>query len=135
MPIGVRIKALRKAKKLTQQAFSEALGIKQGHVANLEKGRYNPSEQLLISISRAFGVNLDWLKDGTGEMYASVTAESGEIYLIARELVAEPRLKKMMETLERIYKGGDPKKLGTIEGILEQFDPGEEGKQVKKKLA
>lgn len=135
MTIGNRIHDLRKVEDLTQEEFARKIGIKRAHIANLEKDRANSSEQLLLSISRTFGVGLEWLKHGTGEMRASVAAESGEVYLIARELVAEPRLKKMMEALERIYKGGNPKKLGVIEGILEQLDPGEKGKQVEKKLA
>lgn len=69
MQIGERIKKLRKTEMLTQKEFAKSLGVSQGYIPSIEKGLKEPSGQLLLSISRAFGVNLEWLKEGKGEMY------------------------------------------------------------------
>jgi len=65
-----RIRNVRKALGLTQTEFAEKLGIKQNTMANLETGRRNASKQLLFSICREFGVNLDYLLHGDEPMFA-----------------------------------------------------------------
>lgn len=64
-----RIKKVRKDNKLTQKEFAEKLGIKQNTVASYEMGRIGISDSVIISICREFGINEEWLRDGTGEMY------------------------------------------------------------------
>lgn len=53
------LKALRKAKKVTQQELSEVLGYGYTAVANYESGRNEPSLQDLIRIADFFDVSLD----------------------------------------------------------------------------
>lgn len=65
-----RIRNVRKALGLTQTEFAEKLGIKQNTMANIETGRRNASKQLLFSICREFGVNLDYLLHGDEPMFA-----------------------------------------------------------------
>lgn len=63
-----RIKKVRKDCGLTQKEFAERLGIKQNTVASYEMGRIGVSDSVRISICREFGINEQWLRDGTGEM-------------------------------------------------------------------
>lgn len=65
-----RIRNVRKALGLTQTEFAEKLGIKQNSLANIEIGRRNASNQLVFSICREFGVNLDYLLHGEEPMFA-----------------------------------------------------------------
>lgn len=65
-----RIKDIRKALDLTQTEFAQRIGIKQNSLANIEIGRRNASNQVVTSICREFGVNLDYLLHGTGPMFA-----------------------------------------------------------------
>lgn len=63
-----RIKKVRKDSGLTQKEFAERLGIKQNTVASYEMGRIGVSDSVRISICREFGINEQWLREGTGEM-------------------------------------------------------------------
>lgn len=64
-----RIKRVRKALDLTQQAFADRLGMKQNTIATYEMGKTIPSEPTIKSICREFGVNEAWLRTGEGEMF------------------------------------------------------------------
>ena len=65
-----RIKKLRTTLQLTQKQFAERLGMKQNTIAGYERGRAAPSKATVRNICREFGVNEEWLREGTGEMYA-----------------------------------------------------------------
>jgi len=65
-----RIRAVRKTNRLTQPEFGAKIGASKDAVANLEYGRVAPSELAILAICRTFHVDYDWLKYGTGEMYA-----------------------------------------------------------------
>lgn len=64
-----RLKKLRKTLDLTQQAFADKIGMKQNTIAQYEMGRTNPSDAIIFSICREFGVNEEWLRNGTGDMF------------------------------------------------------------------
>lgn len=64
-----RIKKLRKELNLTQQEFSEALGVGRGVISMYESGNNKPSEAVLNLICRQYHVNKDWLRTGEGEMF------------------------------------------------------------------
>ncbi len=67
--IGERIKELRKILRLSQREFGEKVGKSLTAVQKWEAGDNPPSETTLKTISKVFGVNLDWLKTGEGEMF------------------------------------------------------------------
>lgn len=64
-----RIKGLRKALGLTQQEFSDKIGVKRNTVAQYEMGRNPPSDAVITLICREFNVNEEWLRTGEGEMF------------------------------------------------------------------
>ncbi len=66
--IGQRIKQLRKMLGLTQKEFAEKIGKATISISKWEAGDRTPDESTLRLISQTFGVNLDWLKTGEGEM-------------------------------------------------------------------
>lgn len=65
--LGERIRQVRLANHLTQQAFAESLGIAQGFLSSLERGRKAPSETLLIALTHRYQVSEHWLLTGKGE--------------------------------------------------------------------
>lgn len=67
--INLRIKKLRKALDLTQQAFAERIGVKQNTIALIESGKRNTSDQLLLGVCREFKISETWLRTGKGEMF------------------------------------------------------------------
>lgn len=64
-----RIKKIRKELDLTQQKFSDKIGVKRNTIAMYEMGKTVPSEQTIKSICREFNVNEEWLRTGNGEMF------------------------------------------------------------------
>lgn len=67
--IGERLRTVRKSRKMTQKEFSASLGIVQGFLCSLEKGSKQPSDTLMIALQHLYGLNPDWLRDGSGEMF------------------------------------------------------------------
>lgn len=65
-----RIRKIRRDLDLTQQEFADRIGIKRNTIANYETGRNEPIDSVVSLICREFGVNEEWLRDGTGEMFA-----------------------------------------------------------------
>lgn len=72
-----RIRKLRKALDMTQQAFADKLGVKRNTVGQWECGINSITDQIALSICREFNVSEDWLRNGTGEMF--IAKESDEI--------------------------------------------------------
>ena len=92
--VGDNIKKLREQLGYTQQKFAEQIGIKQGTLSGAESNKSNLSKQALMAISREFGVRLEWLETGEGEMYSerdtSILAQleaSGSLTPKGRELI------------------------------------------------
>ena len=57
----------------TQDSFAEFLGISKQNVSSYEMGRRSPSEAVIILICEKCNVNEDWLRSGTGEMFAPIS--------------------------------------------------------------
>ncbi len=83
-----RIKYLRKTLDLTQQEFSDRIGVKRGAVANYEVGRNDPTDSVVALICREFGVSEQWLRTGTGEMFPPRT-RAQEIADFAADLLSD----------------------------------------------
>lgn len=63
-----RIKLVFKDSGLTQMDISKRLNIAQSSVSGIISGKANPSKRTLADIADRFDVNLEWLRDGTGQM-------------------------------------------------------------------
>lgn len=66
--IGHRIQLVRKNTGLSQVVFAKSLDLSQGFLSNLEKGRYQPTPEILIRITIIYHIDANWLLIGTGEM-------------------------------------------------------------------
>lgn len=64
-----KLKALRKALKLTQTAFGERLGVSIDVIKNLEYNRTTPSEIFVNHMCEIYNVNKDWLNGSSDEMF------------------------------------------------------------------
>ena len=62
--VGLRIQALRTAKKLTQEKLAERAEMDRTYLAGCEVGMRNPSLRQLLKISRGLGVPLSDLFTG-----------------------------------------------------------------------
>ena len=69
--IGKRLKFIREFKKLNQRDFGENLGIQYQHVSKYERGETVPTWENLIKLIDIYGVNVNWLLTGKGNMFLS----------------------------------------------------------------
>lgn len=61
-----RIKKLRRQLDMTQDDFSKKLGLARNSIASYETGRREPTNAIVVSICREFGINEIWLRTGEG---------------------------------------------------------------------
>ena len=64
-----RIRHLRKQLNLSQQEFSEKIHISRSQLSYYESGTVNIPERSQNEICEKFGVNIEWLRTGEGEVY------------------------------------------------------------------
>lgn len=70
--LGGRIWKVREDLGMSRRAFSESLGCQEQEIKNIEYNLLKKPEQkesLYRNIAATFGVSLDWIKSGEGEMY------------------------------------------------------------------
>lgn len=117
MKICDRIKELRKslAPGVSQTAFGEKLGMSRDMVNNLENDRVEPSEATILLISRTFGVNYHWLKDGEGPMYLPPDTDDE----LVDELMAGQN--EFAKRIFRVFARLSDENWRIIQGIVEQL--------------
>lgn len=69
MDINDRIKEVRMQRGLTQTAFAEKCGLSRDVISNIELHRNTVTKLYIKLVVDNFGVNEDWLINGTGEMF------------------------------------------------------------------
>lgn len=83
-----RLINLRKSLHITQQEFADRLNVSRSTVATYEVGKSNPSDAAIMLICREFNVNVDWLKNGIGEMFLPVD-RNADIAKLTKQLLNE----------------------------------------------
>lgn len=71
--LNERINELRKTLGLTMEKFGERLGVGKSAINKLEKAENSVTDQMFKSICREFDVNEEWLRNGTGCMFRTLT--------------------------------------------------------------
>lgn len=112
-----RIKAIRDHFGLTLEAFGSKIGITRSAVSNIEKGRSNPSEQVLIAICREFNVNEQWLRTGDGEMLIKVNP-SDELAVFTAQLQKEDSFRKRFIA---VLSGLEPSDWAVLEKFVDEL--------------
>ncbi len=65
--LSFRIKQLRDAKKWSQGQLAQKMGIEYQRISKYERGVIFPTVDVMIKLSEALGVSLDFLIKGEGE--------------------------------------------------------------------
>ena len=84
MNVGSRLKKIRKAKGLTQQAFGELISVSKQAVANIECGHSNPSLDFISKLIENMDINSNWLIAGKGEMFNAPKYEDVKSEIMAQ---------------------------------------------------
>ena len=74
-----RIAELRIKKGLSQSQLADMLHVSASTVGMYEQGRRTPSIDMLVELSRAFGVSLDYLITGSDYFYTDATSKMAQI--------------------------------------------------------
>jgi transcriptional regulator with XRE-family HTH domain len=106
--IGLRIRAARKAKGMTQAEISQKTGLDQAYISRMENGTSEGSPAQMLSIARIIGVSIAQLYDDQDEAAKKLADLSDEAIEFARAwqaLPAEQRvaMKAAVEALEKQY--------------------------------
>jgi len=88
--IGERVRAVRKSRKMTQKEFATSLGIVQGFLCSIERGKKIPSDTLMIALQHLYRINPVWLKNGAGEMFPAELSAAAHQGCSAIPLYAQP---------------------------------------------
>ena len=116
--LGQRMREARKKKDLTQQELSDLSHVSVKQIANIEKGKMNPSYLILKALAKVLPISLDSLinpdvspeDDGTNQMkmlYCSCPSEMRETLLhhtqeTTKELTELPKNLKRIEPVSKI---------------------------------
>ena len=116
-----RIKEIRKSLGLNQADFAAKIGMVPSAISNYEAGTRVPSDAIIKSICREFGVNETWLRTGAGEMRRSRSREAELGELIRSRLIDRPESFQaaLVTTLLRFDPDGP--ELEILEKILRQL--------------
>jgi putative transcriptional regulator len=98
---GARVKAFRKAAKMTQAELGAALGVGNTAIANLESGKYNPSLDVLFGLTEVFKVTLAELV--------------GETEAVAKAF--QPWIMNLLPDLETLDKRGQESVKALVRGL------------------
>lgn len=90
MTLGERIKMIRTESGQTARQFAQRLGITAASVSLFENDKNGVSNQTLRAICAEYGVNEEWLRYGSGDMYAAASREEELGRLVRRLLSASP---------------------------------------------
>ncbi len=91
---GIRLRALRKERKLTQKVLADRLGLATSAICSYEAGTRYPSYEVLIKVAGIFRVSTDYLLGIEKSRYIDVTELSEEDIEILTMLADSLRKKK-----------------------------------------
>ena len=100
--LGKRIKHLREMRHYTQEALSEIVDINPVYLSNIERGKANPSLNLLIKVSHALDVDMWEMFDYKHETTARDL--KGMLKVLTNSVKDEGQLKMAVRMLQIITK-------------------------------
>ena len=88
------MRELRKSLKLTQQEFGNKIGLSKASIGNIENGIINLTDRNVSLICSTYNVNENWLRNGEGEMFNSMSEDEEFAYMIGALLVDDQEDKR-----------------------------------------
>lgn len=120
-----RIKLVRKANNLSRQAFADELKLSRASIESFEIGRRELTDRTISDICRVYGVNEEWLRNGTGEMFKPLDREQ-RIAKITKQLLKEDDNSFRLKLVE-IFSNLSSEGIDTLKRYAEQLLEEENG--------
>lgn len=105
--VGERIKSVRNMLNLTQQAFSERLGLKRNTIGSYEINAGVPSDRTISDICREFGVNEIWIRTGEGEPFQEETRQEQIMRFATQTVKGSDEFRKAFVSMLAKMDAGD----------------------------
>ncbi len=113
-----RIKQVREQNGLNLTRFAEVLGLTVSAVSLYENGKREPSNAVLTSISKTFGVSLAWLKTGEGPMEDPVVDDAVADKILNSYQNMPDRLRMLVDALVEM----DPEWWKTLDAAFAEIE-------------
>lgn len=112
MQPGQKIKELRKKKRLKQKELAKIIGLTQGYISDIERGRQSPSPEFVSKISGPLEISKDDLSfllgtttaRGLENIWPDTFRENREVEFGTRDLSRERRLPENISKRKLINK-------------------------------
>lgn len=118
--VNERIKLLRTDLNLTQQQFSDLIGITSTQLSRIENGNSAPQNATIKGILENIEVSKDWLLDGKGELKAQVKSnnkfadvnspwkEEAYLEVKSKNALLEKELERLWQMIQHLTGGAKP---------------------------
>lgn len=117
--INERVKELRTALDLSGEKFGARTGVSRSAVSKIEKGIVNVTEQMILAICREFNVSEEWLRNGTGEMFYTMSQDEELAYIVGQALPnADQQLKDAFIALGKLSQELTPNDWAAIRKFI-----------------
>ena len=84
-----RIKQIRLANNLTQEAFADRLFVKRNYVYMIENGKKDVSDRIVRDAAREFSVSEEWIRTGEGDMYKPKNRDEEVVKFLTKCITGE----------------------------------------------
>lgn len=122
--IGIRVKELREAKGITQEALAEQLGFTRSAWKAREDGASDFKSGLIVTLSEIFGVSTDYILKGQSEKETNKTQGDRNAFLrrkVCQMINRETHRNKMVTPFSQGFVAG----LGRVVHLIDKMkDPG-----------
>ena len=92
--LSTRLKQLRKDKRLTQSQVAKRVGVTRSMISSYETDIRCPSFDILVSLSRLYGVTVDYLLTMDDKKYLDITGLSDQEISVISDMVSLLRTSK-----------------------------------------
>lgn len=104
MNANERMKEFRLHLKLSQSDFGKVIGLEQGSVSDLERGRANVSDTIQKLLAQKYGVRKNWLTGNDNIMFEASKPAITDTTLSSTVPVADPNDRNALLEENRLLK-------------------------------